>query len=154
MFHTNQVQSVPKNRLVAGLSQALVVAGLMMGSVAAGAADQSGAQGFWLMPEGAGLVEVSTCHAKTEKLCGTVVWAEDAGKKGDVVLSRFSQSGDVWTGGKATLAGKRQSEQGQLTLLGGNELKVSACKGGKCRHETWTRADDARLASLGVIVTQ
>ena len=130
---------------------AVLALGAMMAPVAGAASAQdggaSGPTGFWQTSGGDRLVEVAPCSKRTAKLCGTIVWAGDKAEVDAVVLKRFRQVGDLWTGGQVYTPGKRRGEDGRLTLLDHDSLEVSECKRGLCTNEVWTRADEAEVAS-------
>ena len=57
---------------------------LLVAPAAAAEIDVPAVAGTWMSPEGTYALEISPCE---EKLCGTIVWAEDASLVGTVVLT-------------------------------------------------------------------
>lgn len=128
-----------------------VVAGAFLATAAnagpAGNAASPDPTGFWQSSGGGRMIEVAPCSAKTSKLCGTIVWAEDAAEVDAVVLKRFRAVGDIWAGGQVYEPGKRRGEDGRLTVLDDGRLEVGECKRGMCQNTVWTRVDATEVAS-------
>ncbi|WP_162139681.1 DUF2147 domain-containing protein [Kordiimonas gwangyangensis] len=128
-----------------------VVATALMATAAyagpSGDASASGPTGFWQSSGGGRMIEVAPCSAKTSKLCGTIVWAEDAAEVDEVILKRFRAVGEIWAGGQIYEPGKRRGEDGRLSMTEDGSLEVSECKRGLCENTTWTRVDEATVAS-------
>ncbi|WP_262689966.1 DUF2147 domain-containing protein [Kordiimonas aestuarii] len=129
---------------------AIAVGALFPSAVSAGSgaeADVSDPTGFWQTSGGERMIEVAPCSGKTAKLCGTILWAEDAAEVDAVVLKRFRLIGDMWAGGQVYTPGKRRGQNGRLTLLDDGKLEVSECKRGLCTNEVWVRVAETEVAS-------
>lgn len=111
-------------------------------------------EGYWLAKGGQSIVEIAPCGKSHKRLCGKVVWSSAEGIAiGDTVLQSFRMggnlSGDKWDKGKVFAAGAKKGKAGKLSLSGDN-LKVSSCKGARCKSATWTRPSAAMTAEAGL----
>ena len=107
-------------------------------------------EGYWLTNGGTSIVELAPCGTSHKKLCGNVVWAEDGGD-GATILKNFrlagSKAGDLWTHGKISIDGKKKAQKGKLTFRN-DTLRVSVCKGTRCKNQTWTRPSATMTAQI------
>lgn len=112
-------------------------------------------EGYWLEKDGQSIVEIAPCNESHKRLCGTVVWSskEDT-KVGDTVLQSFRLGGKLggnkWDKGKVFAAGSNKGKKGKLAFAN-DTLKVSTCKGSRCKSVTWTRPSAAMTAEAGLV---
>lgn len=130
-----------------------VAAGGMLTSASV-AEDAFDLEGYWLAKGGQSIVEIAPCNESHKRLCGKVVWTsgEDA-KVGDTVLQSFRLGGKLggnkWDKGKVFATGSSKGKKGKLAYAE-DTLKVSTCKGSRCKSVTWTRPSAAMTAEAGL----
>ncbi len=116
------------------------------------AGDAYPVEGYWLTKGGGSIVEIAACAESRKRLCGTVVWSAD-GQAGAQVLTSFrlsgNKAGDKWAKGKILVAGAKKAKPGKLTVKG-DTLKVSVCKGAKCKSKKWSRPSASMTAQAGL----
>jgi uncharacterized protein (DUF2147 family) len=132
----------------------LAAAGASMMTASAGAADAFELEGYWLTKDGQSIVEIAPCSNSHKRLCGSVVWtSSDNAEVGSTVLQSFrlggNLGGDKWEKGKVFADGAKKGKKGKLTLKG-ETLKVSTCKGQRCKSSTWSRPTAAMTAEAGL----
>jgi uncharacterized protein (DUF2147 family) len=131
----------------------MAAAGAGMLSTATVADDAFELEGYWLAKDGQSIVEIAPCTDSHKRLCGKVVWSSsETAAVGDTVLQSFrldgNRAGDKWAKGKVFADGGK-GKKGKLAYQG-DTLKVSTCKGARCKSVSWSRPSAAMTAEAGL----
>jgi uncharacterized protein (DUF2147 family) len=127
-------------RAISARALAAALAATMLPLLAAGAVEPVG---IWFDHTGRGAVEIKRCGGA---LCGRVVWLKDAANRsacGMQIIGDVRQTaGGAWDGGWIYDPDRDTKYSVEITLLGGQQLKVVGYMGTKLLSETmiWRRA--------------
>ncbi|HWJ69876.1 MAG TPA: DUF2147 domain-containing protein [Sphingobium sp.] len=123
--------------------------GLIMGATAVSAADTP--DGIWRNPKNSVHVRVAPCR---DKLCGTVVWANDKAKEdaatgmdeplvGSMIFRDLVRHDDSWRG-RIYVPNRGRTFSGAIQVIDRVTLEARGCiLGGLfCKSQLWTRIGD------------
>lgn len=115
-----------------------------------GAASRS-IEGMWRSPGGNSIISIASCG---DRLCGTVAWASDKGKKdaakttsqlvGTQLLTELQEDKNgIWRG-KLFIPDKNMHVTAKIERLNEQQLKVSGCAAGRalCKSTLWAKVTD------------
>jgi uncharacterized protein (DUF2147 family) len=111
----------------------------------------SSIEGMWRSPGGNSIISIASCG---DRLCGTVAWASDKGKKdaakttgqlvGTQLLTELQEDKNgVWRG-KLFIPDKNMHVTAKIERVNDQQLKVSGCAAGRalCKSTLWAKVTD------------
>ena len=108
-------------------------------------------EGMWRSPGGNSIISIASCG---DRLCGTVAWASDKGKKdaakttnqlvGTQLLTELQEDKNgIWRG-KLFIPDKNMHVTAKIERLNEQQLNVSGCAAGRalCKSTLWAKVTD------------